>query len=263
VSTNLSQINHQLEIASELGVGPVPTPRDVTPASQSVSPVSYHASTSPANATGPGAPQLQMTAVAAQPPVQPMQPTIATRRPGCRRRYHDQPHADHPNGTRRARFPRRRRPARTSSSAAPFGTLALVPERASASESAARHHRADHPDGAVTVIHCVPRNPARAAHIFATRVHARVSSDFTTPAVLHTRTAVGRSAGQRGHPHDPRRIGCHCQPTRVRRGGPARRSPSCWPWSKRFDHEKGRDPDHDLEPSPFSLAIAPDLARGR
>ncbi|GFZ42715.1 hypothetical protein JCM24511_00432 [Saitozyma sp. JCM 24511] len=76
VSTNLSQINHQLEIASELGVGPVPTPRDVTPASQSVSPVSYQASTSPANATGPGAPQLQMTAVAAQPPVQPMQQTI-------------------------------------------------------------------------------------------------------------------------------------------------------------------------------------------
>jgi hypothetical protein len=74
---------------------------------------------------------------------------------------------------------------------------------------------------------------------------------------------MGRSAGQCRHPHDPRRIRCHGQQTRVRRCGPTRRSPSRRSWSKRVDHQKGRDPDHDLEPSPFSLAVAPDLARGR
>ncbi|OCF30495.1 hypothetical protein I316_07878 [Kwoniella heveanensis BCC8398] len=43
VSASLGDINHQLEIASELGVGPAPTPRENggTPNSQSVSPVAF------------------------------------------------------------------------------------------------------------------------------------------------------------------------------------------------------------------------------
>jgi hypothetical protein len=46
VSCNLGNLSSQLEIATELGVGPAPTPRDMTPSS--VSPISYQ--TSPANA---------------------------------------------------------------------------------------------------------------------------------------------------------------------------------------------------------------------
>ena len=47
VAANLGQISNQLDVASELGVGPTQTPREQTPATASVSPVQYQ--TSPIN----------------------------------------------------------------------------------------------------------------------------------------------------------------------------------------------------------------------
>ncbi|OCF78073.1 hypothetical protein I204_00008 [Kwoniella mangroviensis CBS 8886] len=69
VSASLGDINHQLEIASELGVGPAPTPRDmITPNSQSVSPVNF--TTSPTVQSTPGMTQTFSNPIG--------QPTIST-----------------------------------------------------------------------------------------------------------------------------------------------------------------------------------------
>ncbi|KAL7419680.1 hypothetical protein Q5752_005594 [Cryptotrichosporon argae] len=60
----LGDISNQLEIATDLGVGPTLTPRDATPASQSISPHNF----SPTNATS----------AVAQPPVTVVPPTLPT-----------------------------------------------------------------------------------------------------------------------------------------------------------------------------------------
>ncbi|WVW79999.1 hypothetical protein I302_101972 [Kwoniella bestiolae CBS 10118] len=79
VSASLGDINHQLEIASELGVGPAPTPRDLnTPNSQSVSPVNNF-TTSPTVQSTPGMSQaysnpiVPNTVPAQMQSMQPMQ----------------------------------------------------------------------------------------------------------------------------------------------------------------------------------------------
>ncbi|WWC87746.1 uncharacterized protein L201_002638 [Kwoniella dendrophila CBS 6074] len=81
VSASLGDINHQLEIASELGVGPAPTPRDMnTPNSQSVSPVNF--TTSPTVPTTVGVKQtFQNQAMQNSIPAQMQQMTAMNTQP--------------------------------------------------------------------------------------------------------------------------------------------------------------------------------------